>query len=181
MTLLFCWSASFLQKMLIYFHFVVQHRTMSWGDCSGAGLRPLAQHGWPWQTTVHIRHDSWDSALCQHCTSWSGSWNDSTHKTTRIRLSQGNKSIVNKVKWNVAKYSDPYLEFALLLTCPSTHTHTHTPGAVGSYIVVAPKEQLKIRCLAQGSNLSDGIEGGREHCIFTPPRTCNLRVTSPTL
>ncbi len=52
-----------------------------------------------------------------------------------------------------------------------THTHTHcehTPGAVGSHIAVAPGEQLGVWCLAQGSHLSHGIEGGREHWLFTP-------------
>ncbi len=43
------------------------------------------------------------------------------------------------------------------------HTHCeHTPGAVGSHIAVAPGEQFWVRCLAQGSHLSRGIEGGRE-------------------
>ncbi len=41
-----------------------------------------------------------------------------------------------------------------------THTHgEHTPRAVGSQIAVAPGEQLGVRCLAQGSHLSRGIEG----------------------
>ncbi len=45
-----------------------------------------------------------------------------------------------------------------------THTHTvkHTSGAVGSHIAAVPGEQLGVRCLAQGSHLSRGIEGGRE-------------------
>ncbi|MCJ8733910.1 hypothetical protein PDJAM_G00229220, partial [Pangasius djambal] len=50
-----------------------------------------------------------------------------------------------------------------------THTHTlthreHTPGAVGSlfFFAAAPGEQLGVRCLAQGSHVSRGIEGGRE-------------------
>ncbi len=42
-----------------------------------------------------------------------------------------------------------------------THTHcVHTPGAVGSHIVAAPGEQLGVRCLAQGSDLSRGIADG---------------------
>ncbi len=49
-------------------------------------------------------------------------------------------------------------------THSSEHTHTHrsehTPGAVGSHIAAAPREQLGVRCLAQGSHLSRGIEGG---------------------
>ncbi len=40
-----------------------------------------------------------------------------------------------------------------------THSSEHTPGAVGSH-VAAPGEQLGDRCLAQGSHLSRGIEGG---------------------
>ncbi len=54
-------------------------------------------------------------------------------------------------------------------TLVNTHTHTpwtHTPGAVGSHIAEAPEEQLGVRCLAQGSHLSCGIEGGREHWSF---------------
>ncbi len=46
-----------------------------------------------------------------------------------------------------------------------THTHTHrehTPEAEGSHIAAAPGEQLGVWCLAQGSHLSHGIEGGRE-------------------
>ncbi len=54
-------------------------------------------------------------------------------------------------------------------TVVNTHTHReHTPGAVGSHIAVAPGEQLRVRCLALGSHLSLGIEGGRAHWIFTP-------------
>uniref|UniRef100_A0A672KIX4 NAD-dependent malic enzyme, mitochondrial-like n=1 Tax=Sinocyclocheilus grahami TaxID=75366 RepID=A0A672KIX4_SINGR len=36
------------------------------------------------------------------------------------------------------------------------------------FFAVAPGEQLGVRCLAQG-HLSRVIEGGREHCTFTPP------------
>ncbi len=47
-------------------------------------------------------------------------------------------------------------------TAVNTHTNRseHTPGAVGSHIAAAPREQLGVRCLAQGSHLSRGIEGG---------------------
>ncbi len=70
-----------------------------------------------------------------------------------------------------------------------THSSEHTPGAVGSHIA-APREQLGDRCLAQGSHLSRGIEGGESTCYSLPPptipagpgnRTGNLWVTSPTL
>ncbi len=47
---------------------------------------------------------------------------------------------------------------------------THTPGAVGSHIA-APGEQLGDRCLAQGSHLSRGIEGGERTCYSLPPPT----------
>ncbi len=56
-------------------------------------------------------------------------------------------------------------------TVVNTHTHTHrehTPAAVGSHIAAAPREQFGVRCLAQGSHLSRGIEGGRERWLFTP-------------
>ncbi len=39
-----------------------------------------------------------------------------------------------------------------------------------------PGEQLGVRCLAQESHLSHGIEGGRERWLFTPP-TYNPRRT----
>ncbi len=75
-----------------------------------------------------------------------------------------------------------------------THTavsseHTHTPG-VGSHIAAAPGEQLGVRCLAQGSHLRRGIEGGESAGDSLPPptipagpetRTHDLWVTSPTL
>ncbi len=49
------------------------------------------------------------------------------------------------------------------------HTHCeHTPGAVGSHIAAAPGEQFWVRCLAQGSHLSRGIEDERERWLFTP-------------
>ncbi len=71
------------------------------------------------------------------------------------------------MKWSVARIC------ALHLTHPSAHTHTHcehTPGAVGSFgITAVPREQLGVCCLVQGSHLSCGIEGGREHWLFTPP------------
>ncbi len=55
---------------------------------------------------------------------------------------------------------------------------------------VAPGEQLGVRCLAQGSHLSHGIEGGESAGYSLPPptipagpefRTHDHRVTSPTL
>ncbi len=54
-------------------------------------------------------------------------------------------------------------------TVVNTHTHTHTPVAVGSHIAAAPGEQLGVRCLAQGSHLSRGIEGGESAGYSLPP------------
>ncbi len=81
----------------------------------------------------------------------------------------------SEVKWHVAKYVTHTLNLCSAFN-PSkcthtavrsehTHTHTHThrehiPGAVGSHIAAAPGEQLGVWCLAQGSHLSRGIEGG---------------------
>ncbi len=49
----------------------------------------------------------------------------------------------------------------------------------------APGEQLGVRCLAQGSHLSRGIEGGESAGYSLPPpteiRTHDLQVTSPAL
>ncbi len=46
-----------------------------------------------------------------------------------------------------------------------THTHTHTvnthPEQRAAIYAAAPGEQLGVRCLAQGSHLSRGIEGGK--------------------
>ncbi len=68
---------------------------------------------------------------------------------------------------------------------PSKCTYTRSSGQP-----IAPGEQLGVRCLAQGSHLSRGIEGGESpvYSLPTPTiaagpetRTCDLRVTSPTL
>ncbi len=79
-------------------------------------------------------------------------------------------------------------------THSSEHSHAHTMNTHPEQCAanaVAPWEHLGVWCLAQGSHLSRGIEGGREQWLFTPPpatiparletRTRNLRVTSPTL
>ncbi len=77
------------------------------------------------------------------------------------------------MKWHVAKYADPYSLNLCSAFNPSrcTHTHTHTlwthTGAVGSHIAAVAGEQLGVWCLAQGFHLSLGIEGGREHWLFT--------------
>ncbi len=56
---------------------------------------------------------------------------------------------------------------ALHLTHPSAHT-VNTHPEQWSANAVALGEQLGVRCLAQGSHLSRGIEGGRECWLFTP-------------
>lgn len=43
--------------------------------------------------------------------------------------------------------------------------HTHTQP----FFAAAPREQLEVRCLAQGSHHSLGIKGGRKRCTFTHP------------
>ncbi len=50
-----------------------------------------------------------------------------------------------------------------------THTHTHTEQWVAD--TVAPGEQIGVRCLAQGSHLSRGIEGGESAVHSLPPPT----------
>ncbi len=64
------------------------------------------------------------------------------------------------------------------LTCSGTHTHPEQWAANAA----APVEQLGVWCLAQGSHLSHGIEGG-ESAGYSPPetQTHDLWVTSPTL
>ncbi len=92
------------------------------------------------------------------------------------------------MKWCVAKYGDPYSESAH--THSSEHTHTAHPEQWAAIYAAVPGEQLGVRCLAQGSHLSRGIEGGEsiEHSLPPPTipagpetRTRKLQVTSPTL
>ncbi len=79
------------------------------------------------------------------------------------------------------------------ITSKCTHTavrseQTHPEQWAAN--AAAPGEQLGIWCLAQGSHLSRGIEGGESAGYSLPPstipawpetRTCDLWVTSPTL
>ncbi len=68
-------------------------------------------------------------------------------------------------KWKWADVWPSMVTRTRNLTHPSAHTpwtHTHPEQW-------APGEQLGVRCLAQGSHLSRGIEGGRERWTFTPP------------
>ncbi len=57
-------------------------------------------------------------------------------------------------------------------------THTHTPWThtrrSGAIYAVAPREQLGVRCLAQGY-LSCGIEGGESAVHSFPPLPASLR------
>ncbi len=79
---------------------------------------------------------------------------------------------------------------ALHLTRPSAHTVVNIHLEQWAANAAAPGEQLGDRCLAQGSHLSRGIEGGESAGYSLPPptipagpeiRTHDLRVTSPTL
>ncbi len=67
--------------------------------------------------------------------------------------------------------------------------HTHTQQWAAIY-AAAPREQLGVQCLAQGSHLSRGIEDGESagYSLPTPTiparpetRTRNLWITSPSL
>ncbi len=66
----------------------------------------------------------------------------------------------------MTKYGDPYSEFN-----PSkVHTHReHTPRAVDSHLCCGTGEQLGVRGLAQGSQLSRGIEGEESAGHSLPP------------
>ncbi len=77
-------------------------------------------------------------------------------------------------------------------THSSEHTHTHTvntqPEQWAAIYTAVPREQLGVRCLAQG-HLSRGIEGGESIVHSLPPqqylpaqiRTRNPLLTSLTL
>ncbi len=62
---------------------------------------------------------------------------------------------------------------ALHLTHPSAHTHTMNthPEQWAAIYAVAPREQLGVRCLAQGSHFSCGIEGEESAVHSLPPPT----------
>ncbi len=75
---------------------------------------------------------------------------------------------------------------------PSKCTHTVVNIHLEQWAAnaAAPGEQLGVRCLAQGSHLSRGIEGGESAGYSLPlltipagpeTQTHDLRVTSPTL
>ncbi len=83
--------------------------------------------------------------------------------------------------WNLCSAFNPY-------KCTHTVVNIHLEQWAAN--AAAPGEQLGVRCLAQGSHLSRGIEGGESAGYSLPPptipagpdtRTHDLRVTSPTL
>ncbi len=79
----------------------------------------------------------------------------------------------------MAKYGDPYSEFVLCILPIQAHihssAHTHTmnthPEQWAAIYAVVPGKHLGVQCLAQGSYLSHGIEGGENAQLFTPPST----------
>ncbi len=103
-----------------------------------------------------------------------------------------------KVKWHTAKYGDPYSEMqrldgtcgkprqesltkvqsgenksldkelCSLLWQEESNLPKHTPRAVGSHLCCSVREQLGVRCLAQG-HLSRGNEGGESAVHSLPP------------
>ncbi len=62
---------------------------------------------------------------------------------------------------------DPYSEFVLCIIPIQVHTHPEQWAANAA----APREQLGVRCLAQGSHLCRGIEGGENARYSLPPPT----------
>ncbi len=55
-----------------------------------------------------------------------------------------------------------------------TSTVWSTPGAVDSHIAAVPWELLGVWCLAQGSHLSRGIEGGARTLVIHSPHLQSL-------
>ncbi len=76
---------------------------------------------------------------------------------------------------------------ALHLTHLSAHTHREHTHTVNTHPeqwaanAAAPREQLGVWCLAQGSHLSHGIEGGESAGHSLPPtyNPCRLRDSNP--
>ncbi len=107
--------------------------------------------------------------------------------------------MANSYTWNLCSAFNPSkckhtaVTSELTHTHTRTHTHTHSVNTHSEQWAAngaAPGEQLGVRCLARESHLSRGIEGGESAGYSLPPptipsgpetRTCNLRVTSPTL
>ncbi len=65
----------------------------------------------------------------------------------------------------MAKCGNPYSEQV------QTHTVVNTHPEQWAASTAAPGEQLGVRCLAQESHLSRGIEGGENARYSLPPRT----------
>ncbi len=97
-----------------------------------------------------------------------------------------------RVKWRLAVTHTRNLCSAFNPSKCTAHTQQwkHTHPVQWETNAVAPGEQLGVRCLAQGSHLSRGIEGGESAGYSLPPptipagpetRTRDLQVTSPTL
>ncbi len=93
----------------------------------------------------------------------------------------------------LAKYGDPYSESVLCNYPIQVHTRTavsseqthkqreHTPGSSGQpFYAAAPGDQLGDRCLAQGSHLSRGNEGGESAGHSLPPPTFPARPETQT-
>ncbi len=86
------------------------------------------------------------------------------------RILLKNKKV--NVTRHMAKYGDPYSEFMLCIKpIQSSHTHTHThthPEQCSAIYAVAPREQLGVRCLAQG-HLVVVLKVQRALNIHSPP------------
>ncbi len=73
-----------------------------------------------------------------------------------------------------------------LFKCTPTHQWVVGRHTAGGRLCCSTQEQLGVRCLAQGSYLSCGYEGGESAGHYSPrynpkTRTRNLWVTSPNL
>ncbi len=81
--------------------------------------------------------------------------------------------------WNLCSAFNPF-------KCTHTHSSEHTHQEQWAANAAAHGEQVGVRCLAQGSHLSHGIEGGENAGYSLPPptipetRTRDIWVTSPT-
>ncbi len=93
-----------------------------------------------------------------------------------------------KMKWRVASHTLNLCSAFNPSKCTHTAVNTHPEQRAANAAV--PGEQLGVQCLAQGSHLSRGIEGGESAGYSLPPptiparpetRTHDLQVTSPTL
>ncbi len=99
-----------------------------------------------------------------------------------LRPFWGQRRAFRDMTWHTIKYGDPYSEFVLCIW-PIQSAHTHPEQWAAIYAAV-PREQLGVRCLAQG-HLSRGIEGGESavHPTYNScwPETRTRNLSSPTL